>query len=50
MATLAASNALAHLQLTRAPNAVNAEVYTTAAYRERIERIERIAGEPQQRR
>jgi glyoxylate reductase len=47
MATLAATNALAHLHLTRAPNAVNADVYSTAAYHERLTRI---AGEPQQRR
>jgi hypothetical protein len=44
---MAASNVLAHLHLTRAPNAVNADVYTTAAYRERMERI---ASEPQRRR
>src|SRR5688572_13235272 len=47
MATMAAANLLAHLELRRAPNAVNAEVYTTAAYHERMERI---AREPQRRR
>jgi glyoxylate reductase len=35
MATLAATNAVAHLALERAPNVVNPEVYETAAYRER---------------
>ena len=32
MATMAAENAVAHLKGTRAPNAVNPEVYDTAAY------------------
>jgi len=35
MATMCAENALAHLELARAPNCVNPEVYDTAAYRER---------------
>jgi glyoxylate reductase len=38
MATMAATNAVAHLRRQRAPNAVNPEVYDTAAYRERMER------------
>jgi glyoxylate reductase len=39
MATMAAENALAHLQGKRAPNAVNAEVYSSDAYRARISRF-----------
>jgi glyoxylate reductase len=35
MATMAATNAVAHLRRQRAPNVVNPEVYDTAAYRER---------------
>ena len=35
MATMAATNALAHLRRERAPNAVNPEVYDTDAYRRR---------------
>jgi glyoxylate reductase len=38
MATMAAENALAHLRGDRAPNAVNAEVYSSDAYRERVAR------------
>ncbi len=38
MATMAAENALAHLRGERAPNAVNAEVYSSVAYRERAAR------------
>jgi glyoxylate reductase len=37
MATMAATNALAHLRRERAPNAVNPEVYETEAYRRRIQ-------------
>jgi glyoxylate reductase len=36
MATMAATNALAHLRGERAPNIVNPDVYETAAYRERL--------------
>ncbi len=36
MATMAATNALAHLERRRAPNAVNPEVYDTEAYRRRV--------------
>jgi len=36
MATIAATNAVAHLRRERAPNAVNPEVYETAAYHERV--------------
>lgn len=36
MATIAATNAVAHLRRERAPNAVNPEVYETAAYHERM--------------
>jgi glyoxylate reductase len=36
MATMAAENALAHLQGVRAPNVVNAEVYSSDAYRARV--------------
>jgi glyoxylate reductase len=36
MATMAAENALAHLRGERAPNAVNAEVYSSEAYRARL--------------
>jgi len=39
MATMAAENALAHLHGKRAPNAVNAEVYSSDAYRARISRF-----------
>jgi len=39
MASMAATNALAHLRGERAPNAVNPEVYETAAYRERRSRL-----------
>ena len=38
MAAMAATNALAHLERERAPNAVNPEVYDTEAYRARITR------------
>ncbi len=38
MATMAAQNALAHLERERAPNAVNPEVYDSAAYRRRTGR------------
>jgi len=38
MSTIAATNALCHLRRERAPNAVNPEVYETAAYRERSAR------------
>jgi glyoxylate reductase len=38
MATMAAENALAHLRGVRAPNAVNAEVYSSDAYRARVAR------------
>ena len=37
MATMCATNAIAHLGLERAPNCVNPEVYETAAYRTRSE-------------
>jgi glyoxylate reductase len=40
MATIAATNALAHLSVEHAPNAVNPEVYGTAAYRERGSRVQ----------
>jgi len=36
MATMAATNALAHLRRERAPNCVNPEVYECAAYRKRV--------------
>jgi glyoxylate reductase len=36
MASMAATNAVAHLERERAPNAVNPEVYDTEAYRARI--------------
>jgi glyoxylate reductase len=36
MATMAATNALAHLERERAPNVVNPEVYDTEAYRNRV--------------
>ena len=39
MATMAAENALAHLHGKRAPNAVNAEVYSSEAYRARVLRF-----------
>jgi glyoxylate reductase len=38
MATMAAENALAHLRGMRAPNAVNADVYSGEAYRARMAR------------
>ena len=38
MATMAAENALAHLRGERAPNAVNADVYSGEAYRARVAR------------
>lgn len=38
MATMAAENALAHLEKRRAPNVVNPEVYDTDAYRQRVAR------------
>lgn len=38
MATIAATNALCHLRGERAPNALNPEVYETAAYRSRAAR------------
>lgn len=37
MASMAATNALAHLRKERAPNCVNPEVYDTEAYRKRTE-------------
>ncbi len=40
MATMAATNAVAHLQVERAPNVVNPEVYDSEAYRARIARAE----------
>jgi glyoxylate reductase len=43
MATIAATNATAHLHLQRAPDAVNPEVYDTAAYRERLLRAQHHA-------
>ncbi len=36
MATMAATNALAHLRGERAPHCVNPAVYETAAYHERV--------------
>jgi glyoxylate reductase len=39
MATMAAENALAHLRGERAPNVVNAEVYSGDAYRARMARV-----------
>jgi glyoxylate reductase len=39
MATLAATNALSHLRLERAPNVVNADVYESDAYRARVHRV-----------
>jgi glyoxylate reductase len=44
MATMAAENALAHLNGARAPNAVNAEVYSSDAYRARLTRVSAAAG------
>jgi glyoxylate reductase len=45
MAVIAATNALAHLELRRAPNVVNPEVYDTPAYAARTAvRRERAAG------
>ncbi|MEO1086666.1 MAG: NAD(P)-dependent oxidoreductase, partial [Acidobacteriota bacterium] len=38
MATMAAENALAHLEKRKAPNVVNPEVYDTDAYRQRLTR------------
>jgi glyoxylate reductase len=43
MATMAATNAAAHLRLERAPDTVNPEVYDTAAYHERVARIRSAA-------
>lgn len=40
MATIAAMNALAHLRVERAPNAVNPHVYETEAYRARAARYD----------
>ncbi len=37
MASLAATNALAHLRREPAPNALNPEVYDTEAYRRRVQ-------------
>jgi glyoxylate reductase len=37
MAIMAATNAVAHLRLERAPNVVNPEVYDTAAYLQRVQ-------------
>ncbi|MBR9990570.1 MAG: D-glycerate dehydrogenase [Gemmatimonadetes bacterium] len=39
MATMAATNAVAHLNVQQAPNPVNHAVYDSAAYRERIGRL-----------
>jgi glyoxylate reductase len=44
MATLAATNAVAHLRLERAPNVVNPDVYATAAWRERATRAAKPRG------
>ena len=38
MASMAATNAMAHLRGERAPNTVNPEVYATGAYRDRQRR------------
>lgn len=38
MASMAATNALAHLRRERAPNCVNPEVYETEEYRRRVGR------------
>ncbi len=38
MATMAATNAIAHLRREKAPNVVNPEVYDTEAYRRRVAR------------
>jgi glyoxylate reductase len=43
MATMAAANAAAHLTAQHAPNVVNAEVYGTAAYRDRVQHV----GQPE---
>jgi glyoxylate reductase len=40
MAVIAATNALAHLRVEHAPDAVNPEVYGTPAYRERSSRVQ----------
>jgi glyoxylate reductase len=47
MATVAATNAVAHLRLERAPNVVNPDVYDTAAYCERVERVRAAATDAQ---
>lgn len=39
MATMAATNAVAHLRFVGAPDVVNPAVYETAAYRERVRRL-----------
>ena len=39
MAIMCAENALAHLNLVKAPNCVNPEVYASRAYRERLARV-----------
>jgi glyoxylate reductase len=39
MAVLAARNAIAHLEMKRAPNVVNEDVYGSAAYSERVVRV-----------
>jgi glyoxylate reductase len=44
MATMAAENALAHLHGARAPNAVNADVYSSDAYRARLARVSTTTG------
>jgi glyoxylate reductase len=41
MATMAADNALAHLRGERAPNPVNADVYSSDAYRARVARFQK---------
>jgi glyoxylate reductase len=44
MATMAATNAVAHLERRRAPNCVNPEVYDTDAYRKRVGATAGVAG------
>lgn len=44
MATMAATNALAHLRLERAPNVVNPEVYDSDTYRDRVARLQQEAA------
>lgn len=41
MATMAATNAVAHLNFQRAPNIVNPGVYTSRAYQDRVARVTR---------